>query len=335
MGKYTGCHCTICQNTFREEDDIVVCPDCGTPYHRSCYASVGHCTNNVLHESGISWQAAQTAHRRKIGGRECPRCHYMNMPDAAECASCRQPLGIAAPGTDGNPAVTFAMPDGRQLLINPADPCCGMPQDEEFEGEKLGDIARYVGTNTLYYIPLFKRFKETGKKLSLNFPCLFFPHLYLAYRRMWLPAILVMIVGALLNIPSMLASVLTMLTTEEFMESMQAAYSAYGMDIEAVFADMLTLLQPYETLIMNMDMVFYGIMLAGRTILGIFANWIYYRHVLKSVRRLRNRVESPHVAAALMQSEGGTSAWSILGALVLNYGIQFLVIFGIAFLLCL
>ena len=82
MGKYTGCQCIICQKVFENDDDIVVCPDCGTPYHRSCYQSAGHCINQPLHAVGGSWQSIQDEHRRKLGGIECPHCGYVNLPDA-------------------------------------------------------------------------------------------------------------------------------------------------------------------------------------------------------------------------------------------------------------
>lgn len=35
--KYTGIPCAACGKKFTAEDDVVVCPECGTPYHRACY----------------------------------------------------------------------------------------------------------------------------------------------------------------------------------------------------------------------------------------------------------------------------------------------------------
>ncbi len=56
MPKYIGQSCTSCQEKFTEQDDIVVCPDCGSPYHRECYKKEGKCINNELHTSGESWK---------------------------------------------------------------------------------------------------------------------------------------------------------------------------------------------------------------------------------------------------------------------------------------
>ncbi len=46
MPKYYGCPCEGCGKPLTLQDDIVVCPDCGAPYHR-----------DLLRES---WAAAST-----------------------------------------------------------------------------------------------------------------------------------------------------------------------------------------------------------------------------------------------------------------------------------
>jgi uncharacterized Zn finger protein (UPF0148 family) len=49
MSKFCDEQCPVCGNTFTETDDVVVCPDCGTPHHRSCYCESGKCANSLLH----------------------------------------------------------------------------------------------------------------------------------------------------------------------------------------------------------------------------------------------------------------------------------------------
>ena len=43
MPKYYGCPCEGCGKPLTLQDDIVVCPDCGAPYHRVCYEKLGQC----------------------------------------------------------------------------------------------------------------------------------------------------------------------------------------------------------------------------------------------------------------------------------------------------
>lgn len=55
MTRYTGNHCPVCEQAFTDEDDIVVCPDCGTPYHRACWQKVGACMHKSEHAAGFEW----------------------------------------------------------------------------------------------------------------------------------------------------------------------------------------------------------------------------------------------------------------------------------------
>ena len=53
--RHVGQECFGCHQKLQEDDDIVVCPECGTPYHRACWQKTGHCLNAPLHASGKSW----------------------------------------------------------------------------------------------------------------------------------------------------------------------------------------------------------------------------------------------------------------------------------------
>ena len=35
MMDYKGCKCASCHKVLKEGDDIVICPECGAPYHLS------------------------------------------------------------------------------------------------------------------------------------------------------------------------------------------------------------------------------------------------------------------------------------------------------------
>ena len=48
---FTKFHCPVCNKNFTENDDVVVCPECGTPHHRECYKITGKCFNEGLHGS--------------------------------------------------------------------------------------------------------------------------------------------------------------------------------------------------------------------------------------------------------------------------------------------
>jgi len=53
---FNGQKCPACGRSFDQDDDIVVCPVCGTPQHRSCWDERGECVNAARHAEGYVWQ---------------------------------------------------------------------------------------------------------------------------------------------------------------------------------------------------------------------------------------------------------------------------------------
>ena len=93
MARYTGNHCPVCEQAFTDDDDIVVCPDCGTPYHRACWHKVGACLHQSEHAAGFEWKPefgpeAEAAAHAAI----CPNCGTHNEPGSARCSHCGVPL---------------------------------------------------------------------------------------------------------------------------------------------------------------------------------------------------------------------------------------------------
>lgn len=52
MALYENNSCPVCGKQFQPGDDIVTCPECGTPHHRACYRELGHCAHQALHGDG-------------------------------------------------------------------------------------------------------------------------------------------------------------------------------------------------------------------------------------------------------------------------------------------
>ncbi len=53
---YLGLKCGVCGKDFKEDDDVVVCPDCGTPSHRVCYKENKGCPNVDKHGNGFVFE---------------------------------------------------------------------------------------------------------------------------------------------------------------------------------------------------------------------------------------------------------------------------------------
>ena len=70
MPKYYGCPCEGCGEPLTLKDDIVVCPDCGAPYHRTCYEKLGRCIHSPAHAAGYEWHFPY----QDAELRTCPSC---------------------------------------------------------------------------------------------------------------------------------------------------------------------------------------------------------------------------------------------------------------------
>ena len=51
--KYKGEKCAACDKVFTDDDDVVVCPDCGSPHHRECYKAENKCANTLKRRNGV------------------------------------------------------------------------------------------------------------------------------------------------------------------------------------------------------------------------------------------------------------------------------------------
>ena len=56
MPSYKNEKCPVCNQEFKDGDDIVTCPVCGTPHHRECYKKIGHCFNEDKHAEGYEFK---------------------------------------------------------------------------------------------------------------------------------------------------------------------------------------------------------------------------------------------------------------------------------------
>lgn len=308
MINYNHAICKICNTPFQETDDIVVCPDCGTPYHRDCWKQEGHCVNTALHESGGSWQKEQNAEEERALAERCkdeprtqicPSCQRANAKSATHCDCCGKPLSQPQEG----PTIQA----GPGFVIQPEAPFLGMDPDEEFDGTTLAELSSYVGQNTLYYLPMFKAMKQSKRRITFNLTSFLFPSFYFANRKMWLYGLLCVLVQTLLAIPSRL---MTLSEIENF---------------------------EYLATSLSMDQPFFRALLAASNLLNVifsvsvclFANYLYYRRAVRQITKMKQGNLSPLQLKAVLEQTGGVS----VGNLVLMGVIWFALFFTGASLL--
>ncbi|MGN1482076.1 RING finger protein [Porcipelethomonas sp.] len=303
MSNFTGAKCIICNQEFNDNDDIVVCPECGTPYHRECYEKQGKCINTQLHEEHKSWSEEIEQSSGEDSFKKCDKCGKINKPHSIVCENCgaffvdgmNQQSQNFTGSTDQNSGNSNANPF-MGMNFNPNDKYCGMNPDEEFDDVKLSEAAEFVGSNRMYYLPLFKRMKETGKKISMNVICFLFPQFYFANRKMWAEALLSIAVRFITSIPAMI-------------------YYLYMMEISSGILNMVDVEGTAFEVVLEICNV---ISLAFQILMCLFANWLYYRHTIRKIKNIKNSGLDENAAAEKIKVSGGTSFLSMFIA----FGIQ-------------
>lgn len=342
---YTGYECRSCGKEFTENDDIVVCPECGTPYHRDCYKKEGRCINDDLHSRHVSWKADNEEKEQSSASLKCVMCGSKLRDDQLFCDNCGAPTEFYLKSNNlerdrnaaGQPAsYTGSASQGRTeggameniypYMINYSDPMCGFNPDEEYaDGLTTRDIADYVGTNTHYYLPKFKVMKETGFKLSINFPAMFFPEFYLAYRKMPFAALLVLLINTIIAIPKSVANIASVLNENGLKDMMISMYP----DLEEIIIKLAGIDLSGGSLVIMCNICSI-ISMVIIFIFAAFSNYFYYKSVISKGGKIKKAaVESGMDYSMLLKSSGGTSVGTMILFIILRLFSSYAVMAGI------
>ena len=340
MIDYTGIECPICKKEFTESDDIVVCPECGAPYHRACYLKEGHCIFTEKHEAGETWlppkrqASAQEKARERTEQRTkvCPRCGNKNFKDALFCDRCGLPFSNVqnpppygdAPfgGMPNQPGAPMGMP---YML----DPMGGVDPKEEFaQGVTAGEVAKYVKGNTPYYMTTFKRIKDTGAG-KFNFCAFLFTGGWMLYRKQYKKGIIITVLVAFILIVSVccnwiftgpilekLANIAnidmsSVLSMQDYMKMFEHLGSVS-------FGEQITLILPTFLQLLNWVIMF---------VIGFKGNRMYMKHCIEKVQELKEQNPTETAFNEAVQVQGGVNMPLAICLLVCYMIINYLPIF--------
>lgn len=346
MFEYIGEDCIVCKQKFKEGDDIVVCPDCGTPYHRDCYKASGSCINLSLHENHKSWSETvqKNFDKRKTENNtrsdsnnsndlsRCPNCGNMNRAGSDFCSRCGKNLNASSENTSSYQyanSSTYVNIGGENVKIDFNDKYAGMNPNDEFDGAKIGNTAEFIGSNKFMLLVLFKKFTTKATKISTNIACLFFPYLYFAYRKMWKMCFAFIAVVTVLSIPTFLDNIATLdLTAYKQMLSSSVADTSGSADILIqIMQKWQDFLKPHAVLLNNLNLICNGLVMAMRILAFLFGNYLYYKFTVKKVKSIQNEYPTGEVAEECRNS-GGTSVANVFLGIVAKFIAEF-VLFGI------
>ena len=318
--KYTGEKCIVCGEAFKDNDDIVVCPECGTPYHKSCWPEDDVCVNQTLHESGDEWKPAPRAKfvlPEGVTPVRCIRCGTENAPGQRYCGECGLPLDMSrsdeirpfnnVPESAGSSEQSdMDEKDMQQDGFGPAIRQIRLTAQSDLDGIKLGDFFDYIGNRSITLITNFVKFAKTGAKLSFNIAAFFFPEFYFFYRRMPKQGILFLISTFILNIPSLIL------------------YGQTGTFGQILFNTDLNLKSnEFQTILQMCSLV----SLSVQIIAALFANYWYYKQARKDISEIRavfGEKEPDIVTKEKIRGAGGTSWPAVIGA----FAIEMILVLG-------
>ncbi len=171
--------CPICSEPFAEDSDIVVCPECGAPYHRECYLKEGKCLFSEQHGE-FEWQS------RKDKLRE----HFLNIEQANMEAEDAENAEEENDSEDEFEEFSIEeeirrhenYEDFKAAVDKHVEKMSGrIPERNGVNGD---DIAQYVGKNAMYYLPVFLDIVLHNKIVKPNFAAFLFSPFHCFYRHM-------------------------------------------------------------------------------------------------------------------------------------------------------
>lgn len=307
-----GQSCPVCQKPFQKTDDIVVCPVCGAPHHRSCYMESGHCHFEATHGTPEQWSREKASVQADAAPkaepqtttRRCPHCGFDNPEFAEFCGHCGRPipeLNNASDKSDApprGPAAPFGIPFGESTYVPfraAVQNTGGVDPEAEIGGEKAEDVARVVGRNQHYYMPAFQKFEQTGKSTKWNWAAFILTPFWLLYRKCYLT-------GGLMLLFSLLQQFLV-----DYVELVKLDLFADGGSYAAMMARIQEcMLDDSMNRYLSLISLFTIVSLALHLFFGIFGNTIYEHSCLTKIRTAKQKFGDGY--RDMLSVVGGTSA---------------------------
>ena len=300
MPKYYGCPCEGCGKPLTLRDDIVVCPDCGAPYHRDCYEKLGHCLHTTSHGAGYEWKFPYQDSEL----RTCPACGERTLRSEPNCRCCgaalppegaEQPNDRAAAETEQTGDFDYAS-FYRRFEQQAADPLhrnmqAAFGKEELMDGIPCKDWADYIGAAAPAYLNDYSQMQLRSTKICMSFSALLFGPFYFFYRKAWKPAFGFLAAELVLSLPTLISM-------------MQVTESTLA---PAMSSSTLVLL--------SRVMTFLSFVLA--LVRGMYGKWFYRKSAAARIKRIRQEFPDAAQRSAVLAAQGGVSFAAVLGAFVL------------------
>jgi hypothetical protein len=280
MSFYENHECPVCKKKFEQNDDIVVCPECGTPHHRQCYDFIGHCVNQGLHQSGYDYynENKPIVEQQDVQNSDTDEQHSTQ--------------------NQTNQEVPFQNP----FTVNPVMINSEYENDTQtINDESVADVAATVRTNVPRFIDKFKKMESQNSKFGWNWSAFFFGPFYLLFRKIYKQGILFLCAQfAAFFGCSYALTALAPKFTQSAMNIMQNAYDGSITQTELYTSLNKCFIDSSDgstakTIIMLIPILF----LVINIIIATFADYFYKGTVSSIIKKVKSQLEQ---GASFMQS---------------------------------
>lgn len=295
--RYTGNLCPICNEHFKAEDDIVVCPLCGTPHHRECYKKNGECAHSEKHSDGYRWESSSTT-----------------PPPAPENAETSVP-----PFMSGNAqSETHNSRDAASTVFwaNQQNPFDAYPK-ELCEGVLTEEAAEFVQMNAFKYLQNF--FYQKSGKRTFNWAAFFFAPYWFFYRKLYKLGVIFLAVMLAMSVLFSLPP-----SVQKFVADSNKWYEEYGDVEDLTEEEMIKAVNQQKDIYLSNPVgvaitVAEGVLsLAIQLFIGFKANKWYYDHTVSKIKQIKAEHSEPELRKLHIYKEGGMSMGKAFLAVLAN-----------------
>lgn len=325
--EFTQYKCPVCDERFKNGDDVVVCPECGAPHHRECYEKSGHCAYEDKHSEDFSFEEISNENTDSSNDANsnvtvCPNCGEENPKATFYCNKCGFPLNEqdrkqntaqnaqnTQSGANGQPFNQGMPPFGFGGAGAPFDPMAGIKSDQPIaENITAGEMSKFVGKNTPYFMIVFNRIKSFNSS-RFNFAAFLFSGVYFLYRKM----IAIGIIVALLVIGLTVGETFIQLMPEykSLISSVSAMPNGAQFFYSFAFSSLSSEFTPNEIFFMYLPYILSIIKGIIMLICGLTANRTYYKHCTKKINLIKKHVDSPNINKELVNCGGVNLALAV------------------------
>lgn len=287
--------CPLCGQAFNDTDDVVVCPDCGTPHHRECWFNNGECANSDRHgvkePIEVEFKQVETEENIDNSTENGTEKNDENTSDNAQVF-----------GYFGN--TNFGENQGKEppqkIVQDIMDRLSNNSQEEVVIGNhKLSFFAAAIGKNQEYYLPRFMLFEKVKKAFSWNIAGFFVPLAWTLYRKMYkLSALIFAVYMVIFSI-----SAIPLIGNEEYLNASQAclqedpqyatkilAYQTGSTDVTltAKQAELYEIMEKIEIPV-YIQVITYILTIGLRIAMGVFGTYLYFKKLSKNISKAKEK----------------------------------------------